>query len=312
MSTGKRIISVIGAGAMGSGIAQFLSQHNVSVRIIEQNTSVLKQVRGKIADQFDSLKEHDLILESEIQHALDHITISGNLEDARDSWMIIEAIPENLELKQNLFLKLEEMCDSTTIFATNTSGLSVNEIGRGLKHPDRIVGTHFFMPATVVPLVEIIRGKNTSDSVCDQVMQFFKDIDKKPVLVKRDIPGFIANRIQHAMAREAIALLEEGIATAEEIDTVVRWSIGVRMLFTGPLEQRDLNGLDVHYHIASYLYEDLENRTTPSNLLTEKVEKGEWGIKSGKGFYEWKDVDTQAVVQQKNRELLQLMRWLKN
>lgn len=307
----NKIISVIGAGAMGSSIAQYLSQYNVSVRIIEQNPSVTKQVKVKITEQFSSLKEHDLISESEIQNALNRITVSGSLADAKGSWMIIEAIPEKIELKQNLFSELEEICDSTTIFATNTSGLSINEIGKKLMHPERIVGTHFFMPAAVIPLVEIIRGEKTSESICHQVMEFFKGINKKPVLIKKDIPGFIANRIQHAMAREAISLLEDGIATAEDIDTVVRWSIGVRMLFSGPLEQRDINGLDVHYHIASYLYEDLENRTIPSKLLKEKVEKGELGIKSGHGFYEWKNKDTHAYLQQKNLELLQLMKWLK-
>ena len=117
-------------------------------------------------------------------------------------------------------------------------------------------------------------------------MQFYQKLDKYPVLLKKDIPGFIGNRIQHAMAREAISLLEEGVATEEEIDMVVRWSLGPRLLFTGPLEQRDLNGLDVHYHIASYLYKDLDNRTEPSKLLSDKVEKGDLGLKTGRGFYE--------------------------
>ncbi|WP_251555189.1 3-hydroxyacyl-CoA dehydrogenase NAD-binding domain-containing protein [Neobacillus muris] len=304
-------MTVIGAGTMGRGIAQLLSQNHASVHIVEQNRSALEGTKQRISELFESASSYGLISESEIDEALGRITISDNLEDAKHSWLVIEAIPENLALKQSLFQSLEEICASDTIFATNTSGLSINQISEPLKRRERFIGTHFFMPADIIPLVEIIRGEETSDEVCRQVMKFFKDIHKEPVLIRKDIPGFIGNRIQHAMAREAISLLEAGIATAEEIDTVVRWSLGVRLLFTGPLEQRDLNGLDVHHHIASYLYKDLENRTEPSELLSEKVQKGELGIKSGKGFYDW-DQESQAdVLQKKNGQLLPLMKWLR-
>lgn len=305
-------ITVIGAGTMGRGIAQLLSRFDLNVHIVEQYIPALKEGKGKIKEQFEALIPYDLISRCEIDQALSRITISENLEDAKNSWMIIEAIPEVLELKQNLFNSLEMICESETIFATNTSGLSINDISKNLKNRKRFIGTHFYMPAAVVPLIEVIRDDETADDVCEEVMQFFREIDKKPVLIRKDIPGFIGNRIQHAMAREAISLLEQGIASAEEIDTVVRWSLGIRLLFTGPLEQRDLNGLDVHNHIASYLYKELDNRTEPSQLLSGKVEKGELGIKTGKGFYEWERSDQQETVQKKNIELLQLIKWLKN
>ncbi|MCH6264959.1 3-hydroxyacyl-CoA dehydrogenase NAD-binding domain-containing protein [Neobacillus citreus] len=306
-----RKITVVGAGTMGRGIAQLLAQNRVNVHMVEQNQGILNEAMDRIRDQYEILREYEFISEQEMNEALGRISLSDKLQDAQNSWMVIEAIPEVLELKQTLFQTLEEICGPATIFATNTSGLSINRISEPLKHRDRFIGTHFFMPAAIIPLVEIIRGDKTSDQVCDEVMQFFKKIHKEPVLIQKDIPGFIGNRIQHAMAREAISLLEEGIATAEEIDTVVRWSLGVRLLFTGPLEQRDLNGLDVHHHIASYLYKDLENRTEPSRLLSEKVQNGELGIKSGKGFYDWdKDSQTDAI-QTKNAQLLQLMKWLK-
>ncbi|MBS4212892.1 3-hydroxyacyl-CoA dehydrogenase NAD-binding domain-containing protein [Neobacillus rhizophilus] len=306
-----RKITVVGAGTMGRGIAQLLAQHYVNVHMVEQNQTILGEAKEKIRGQYEILREYEFITEHEMNEALGRISLSDSLQDAQNSWMVIEAIPEVLELKQTLFQTLEEFCGPATIFATNTSGLSINQISVQLMHRERFIGTHFFMPAAIIPLVEVIRGDETSNQVCDEVMQFFKKIHKEPVLIQKDIPGFIGNRIQHAMAREAISLLEEGIATAEEIDTVVRWSLGVRLLFTGPLEQRDLNGLDVHHHIASYLYKDLENRTEPSRLLSEKVQNGELGTKTGKGFYDW-DKDSQAAaLQMKNAQLLQLMKWIR-
>lgn len=167
------------------------------------------------------------------------------------------------------------------------------------------------MPASIIPLIELVQGEQTAETTTNEVLKFFRGINKKPVLVKKDIPGFIGNRIQHAMAREAISLLEEGVATAEDIDEVIRWSLGVRLLFTGPLEQRDLNGLDVHMSIATYLYKDLNNRTEPAKLLTDKVERGDLGIKTGKGFYEWDEKERKDVLEKKNSQLLQLMKTLK-
>jgi 3-hydroxybutyryl-CoA dehydrogenase len=304
-------ITIIGAGTMGRGIAQLLAQFYVNVHIVEGNPSILAEAKARIKEDFVLYKEYHFISEAEIEMALNRISVSVDLEDAKGSWMVIEAIPEVLELKQSLFQQLETICESNTIFATNTSGLSINQISRNLKGKDRFIGTHFFMPAAIIPLVEVIRGDHTSDQVCEVVMKFFRDIQKEPVLIRKDIPGFIGNRIQHAMAREAISLLEEGIASAEEIDKVVRWSLGVRLLFTGPLEQRDLNGLDVHHHIASYLYKDLENRTEPSNLLSEKVAKGELGMKTGRGFYDWTNENHTCSIKSKNIQLLQLMNWLK-
>lgn len=304
-------ITVIGAGTMGRGIAQLLSQFDVSVLIIEQNPSILRVAKEKIKEQFSVYKEYQLISEVEINEALCRISVSENLEEAKGSWMVIEAIPEVLELKQSLFKQLEVICEPATIFATNTSGLSINKISENLNRRERFIGTHFFMPAAIIPLVEIIRGDETADEVCEVVMRFFKDIHKEPVLIRNDIPGFIGNRIQHAMAREAISLLEEGVASAEEIDTVVRWSLGMRLLFTGPLEQRDLNGLDVHHHIASYLYKELDNRTEPSQLLSEKVAKGELGIKTGRGFYNWENEEQTETIQKKDIQLLELLGWLR-
>ncbi|NHM32899.1 3-hydroxyacyl-CoA dehydrogenase family protein [Bacillus sp. C11] len=295
---------------MGLGIAQLFAQKNVSVILYDKFQNILEDALGKIYAQMNELVKQGFITEESIEGVLQNIKTTEDLEEVKNSWLVIEAIPEILELKQELLSQLETICDSTVIFASNTSGLPINMLAEKLEHPERFIGTHFFMPAQVVPLVEVIRNDKTSEQVSNKVMDFFKEIDKKPVLLKKDIPGFIGNRIQHAMAREAISLLEQGIASAEEIDTVVRWSIGVRMLFTGPLEQRDLNGLDVHHHIASYLYKDLENRTEPADLLAKKVANSELGIKTGKGFYEWDENQQKNISQEKNTKMLQLIHWV--
>ena len=171
-----------------------------------------------------------------------------------------------------------------------------------------VVGPHLGQLA--VAEVEVVRNDATSEDTVARVMATLRLGGKRPVLVRQDIPGFIANRIQHALAREAISLLEKGVASAEDIDEVVKWSLGIRLALSGPLEQRDMNGIDVHYAIASYLYKDLENRTEPSDLLKSKVENGQLGAKSGQGFYTWSAERRERVLREKSATLGELAAWL--
>ncbi|CAM3245691.1 3-hydroxyacyl-CoA dehydrogenase NAD-binding domain-containing protein [Sporolactobacillus spathodeae] len=286
-------ITIIGAGTMGRGLANLFTQNNVSVNIIDSSERALEQLR--------------LVFPS--QTAQQTISFSQKMDTACDSDLVIEAVPEILDIKQSVFRKIEHHCSPKALIATNTSGLSISKIASVLDYPERALGTHFFMPADIMPLVEVVKGNKTTHETADRVIRFLTRIGKKPVLIERDVPGFVANRIQHALAREAIALLEAGVASAEDIDTVVRYSIGPRLAVSGPLEQRDLNGLDVHYAIACYLYPELENRTTPSDLLAEKVKKGMLGLKSGTGFYQWPE-KTSEIRQQKNNQLLRLLNWI--
>ena len=257
------------------------------------------------------LSHYGLFDRNNIDRVMDNLKTSVEISAIAESDLIIEAVPEKLSLKHEVFRQIETYCRDEAIITTNTSGISINEIVSVLKKPDRALGTHFFMPANIIPLVEVVRSDYTSKETIDKVMHLLQAVGKKPVLINKDIPGFIANRIQHALAREAISLLESGVATAEDIDTVVRYSIGMRLLFTGPLEQRDVNGLDIHHDIAAYLYKELENRQTPVPLLTSKVEKGELGIKTGKGFYEWNE-SPETILRKKNDQLYKLIYWMKN
>lgn len=304
-------ISVVGAGKMGLGIAQFFAQNKKKVQLIDLNKEIAESAKDKIMINLKHLEDLNLIEENS-NDIINRISISSKLEDAENSAIVIEAIPEKLEMKTSLFLSLEKICSEETIFATNTSGISINSIAESLSRPERFLGTHFFMPAEIIPLVEVVKGDETNDTIAEYMVKTLNTYGKKAVLIHKDIPGFIANRIQHAMSREAISLLENGIASAEDIDTVVKWSLGVRMIHTGPIEQRDLNGIDIHTDIASYLYKELENRTTPSPVLLDKIEKGELGLKTNKGFYAWDEKTKQAKVQKKNDALLKVIKYLED
>jgi 3-hydroxybutyryl-CoA dehydrogenase len=297
-------LAIVGAGSMGSGIAALFAARGLDVILIDPVPGALERAAGAVARQLAVLAPGR---EAEAQTRIRGET---SLDAAAGTDLVIEAVPENLALKREIFAKLDAVCPPRTIFATNTSGLSVNAIAEATTRPEHFVGTHFFTPADIIPLVEVVRGDATSEATVAAVMDLLRRAGKRPVLVRRDIPGFIANRIQHALAREAISLLEKGIASAEDIDEVVKWSLGVRLALTGPLEQRDMNGLDVHCAIAEYLYRDLENRTEPSELLRGKVARGEIGAKSGQGFYTWSPERRERVLRDKSEALAELVAWL--
>lgn len=297
-------VAVIGAGGMGSGIAALFAAKGLEVVLVDPVPGALERATSAITRQLES------IVPDRVDAARQYIRMETGLEAASDSDLVIEAVPEKLELKRDIFAQLDAQCKPETLFATNTSGLSINAIAQAVTRRERFVGTHFFTPADVIPLVEVVRNDDTVTETVERVMAVLRLVGKRPVLVNRDIPGFIANRIQHALAREAISLLEQGVATAEDIDEVVKWSLGVRLALTGPLEQRDMNGIDVHHAIATYLYADLENRTTPSALLTEKATSGQLGAKAGQGFYTWPAERREQVLRDKSIALSELVAWL--
>ena len=197
--------------------------------------------------------------------------------------LVVEAVFENMELKQSVFEKLEIMCRPDTIFCTNTSVMSPTEISARVKHKERFVGTHFWNPATLIPLVEVVKANGSSDEVAQQVYDILEKVGKKPVICQRDVPGFIANRMQHALWREAIYIVEQGIADAETVDKAVKYSFGLRLPQLPPLVNSDLVGTDLTYNIHEYILKYLCSDTTPSPLLVKMKEENKMGFKSGEG-----------------------------
>jgi 3-hydroxybutyryl-CoA dehydrogenase len=306
-------ILVVGSGIMGNGIAQVFAEAGNKVVLNDLNMEILQTAKKNIEIQLNMLLKNELIDQQTANVALANITLCDNLADCtKDLDMVIEAIPEKLELKEKLFHRLEELCPKKTIFATNTSGISINKLANGVTRKSKLIGTHFFMPAHLVPLVEVVCGQETSEETVETVMEALADAHKKPVRVAIDLPGFIGNRLQHALAREAMSLVQKGVATAEGVDEVVKSSLAVRLLFTGPLEQRDFNGLDTHLSIASYLYEDLEDTHVPLKILSDKVAEGKLGFKTGEGFYDWRDKNKAEVSAGKNQNLIDVLKFLKN
>jgi 3-hydroxybutyryl-CoA dehydrogenase len=216
---------------------------------------------------------------------------------------VFEAAPEKLPLKQKIFAELEKFVAPATVLASNSSAIPSTEIGRHLAHRERVVGTHFWNPPHLVPLVEVIQNEKTSGEVIRRTMDLLRHAGKVPVHVRRDIPGFVGNRLQHAMKREAIALLAAGVCDAEEIDIVVREGFGARTAVLGPMEQSDLVGLDLALDIAEVLYAHLDRTAGPHPFLRDKVKVGKLGMKTGEGLRKWSAGEADAVRMRLSRFL---------
>ena len=287
-------IGIIGAGTMGIGITKLFLEKNFRVNLIDNNPQSLIKAR----EIFKKFIESKLLITNEL------------IEFDINPIIVIEAVPEIQQLKQSIFKEVEQKVSKNTILASNTSGIPITELASSLANKERFLGVHFYMPADVIPIVEVIQSDYTDTAFTELIYNLLASIDKMPVVVKKDIPGFIGNRIQHAMAREAISLLQKGVASAEDIDKVVQFALGNRLVLAGPLKQRDLNGLDTHLNIASYLYSNLENSPAPSELLKEKVSLGKLGVKSGEGFYAWDQeaLEIQKMQNEKLKEVIALQK----
>lgn len=305
-------VAVIGSGIMGHGIALVCARGGVPVTLVDISADALRAAEQKLRAAMIQLVESGLAPADSLECALGNIRYSSEMEaGVQDADLVFEAVPEKAALKRSIYGQLETFCGPETVFASNTSGIPINTLAAMTKRPENFAGTHFFMPAHLIPLVEVIRGDKTRLEVIEGLLAFLTRLGKKPVHVRADIPGFIANRLQHALAREAMSLVEKGVASMEDVDTVVKTSIAIRLLFTGPIEQRDFNGLDTHLAIAEYLYKDLEAAKAPLAILKDKVAAGDFGIKTGKGFYDWTKKDLTAVNRDKNERLIAALKLLR-
>lgn len=272
---------IIGGGYMGSLLAKYFRPY-INVTIYEAN------------------EERCLVLKNDSQ--FEGISFIGNLNEMISPSIVLEAVPEKLAIKQSVFQTAQKHFGSAPIYCTNTSSILISKIAEALPYPERLVGTHFFSPADISPLVEVVPCRWTEESVIEQALTFLRSTKKKPVRLKEEIEGFVANRLQSALAREAMSLVEKGIVTAEEVDFIAKWGLGIRLAMTGPIEQRDINGLDTHLSIVELVYPTLSNTTEPLEILKNKVAKKELGVKTNKGFFEWDELKDQ-YLQKKSEKL---------
>lgn len=287
-------VTVIGAGTMGNGIAHVFAQNGHQVNLVDISQAGLDKGLATIGKNLDRQVNKGLIDEAKKVETLGNITTHTALsEGVKGSGLVIEAATENLDIKLKLFSQLDELCNSETILATNTSSISITKIGAATQRPDKVIGMHFMNPVPVMKLVEIIRGYSTSDDVTKEIVELSSALGKVPVECN-DYPGFVANRILMPMINEAIISLHEGVAGVDEIDTIMKLGMAHPM---GPLQLADFIGLDVCLSILNVLYDGLGNtKYAPCPLLVNMVTAGKLGAKSGEGFYNYSEGMKNAKV----------------
>lgn len=301
-------IGIIGAGLMGHGIAQVFAMKGYRVSIFDADKKTLKTVPDRIYQNLKVFLEVQKVKKIDIEKCIGNIDLYEDLSSlCKRVDFIVEAIIENLDAKIALFEELEKNIDSSVIISSNTSAISITKLSDGFKHKQRFLGTHFWNPPHIIPCVEVIRGEYTSGTVFDTVFNLMKKIGKEPVRVLKDVPGFLGNRMQHAMWREAISLVEKKIASPEDIDKVVKYGFGLRLSFLGPLETADLAGLDLDYHVHKYLFPYLENASEPSPALKNMVDQGLLGVKTRQGFYKWSNEKINKIINERDLILLKIM-----
>ena len=278
-------ISIIGAGTMGNGIAHTFALYGYKVNLIDVSEAFLEKGMNTIDHNLDRMIEKDSITNDIKESALKNITTHTNLEEGVEyAGLVIEAVSENVELKLNIFKQLDEFCADDTIFATNTSSISITKIASVVSKPEMLVGMHFMNPVPIMKLVEVVKGYNTSNTVINTIKQLSEKLEKVPVVVN-DYPGFIANRIIIPMINEAIEALYTGVAGIIEIDSIMRLGAAQPM---GPLQLADFIGLDICLSILNVMYDGFKNpKYAPCPLLVNMVNAGRLGIKSGEGFYDY-------------------------
>jgi 3-hydroxybutyryl-CoA dehydrogenase len=280
----EKLVSVIGSGTMGNGIAHVFALDGYQVNLVDVNKTILEKALSTIKKNLDRQVRKELITQTDMEKALSNLKVYPDLIKVSDSFLVIEAVSEDGKLKKDVFKKIDDLCDEKCILASNTSSISITEIAAVTNRADKVIGMHFMNPVPVMKLVEIIRGLATSDETCKKVKSLVKNLKKIPVEVN-DYPGFISNRILMPMINEAVYCLMEGVAGRDAIDTVMKFGMAHPM---GPLTLADFIGLDVCLSIMEVLHNGLgESKYRPCPLLKKMVAAGYLGKKSGKGFYEY-------------------------
>jgi 3-hydroxybutyryl-CoA dehydrogenase len=303
-----RNICNLGTGSMGYGTALTFARAGYAVRMFGRSDQSIERGFNSISAALATLRDNNLIREADIAIILGRIKGVTTLEEAAEGAdFVIESVAEDLNVKREVYGQMDKLCPSHAIFATDTSGLSPTAVAETIKRKDRFIVAHFWNPPHLLPLVEVVPGKHTSQETVDITINLMEIIGKKPIALLREAPGFIGNRLQFALLREAMYIVETGIASKEAVDAAVRYSMGRRLGVTGPLESADLGGLDVFYNISKYLMPDLCDSHKVSKLIKEPVDRGALGAKTGTGFYNWTPDELLSLRKMREKVLIE---WL--
>lgn len=291
MSEASQVV-IIGGGIMGGDIATVFAAKNWKVHVMSPSPKTRDALGARLAAGLKKVNADAACAKNVATYAsLDEI-----------AWpkidLVIEAVTEDLPLKQKLFAQLEKLVRPDTPIATNTSNFQIGSVTQGLKSASRMAGLHFFMPAHLVPLVEVVSADTTDPAVASKLEQIMNEVGKAPIRVNKDVPGFVGNRLQQALMREAMWMIHDGVTTAEGIDTAVRFGFGFRFVACGPFLQKEMSGWDTNFAVATSLYPQLHNETTPPPFFKAMVERGHVGMKAKHGFWPWTD---ESIAQEKAR-----------
>ncbi len=305
-----RKIVIAGAGIMGSSMAQLFAAGAYEVILYDIHEEALSKSRELIKVNQEALTRAGQLTEEIVEKINAGIDFSCQKECFTSADFVVEAIVEKMEVKHNFWREVSALVPETAVLTSNTSGLSLTEIAKAVKKPERFCGMHWLNPPHICPLVEVIRGEQTSEAVADLVYDVAKDIGRLPVRLKKEVPGFLINRFQFAVLREAMSLVEDGVCEKEDVDKVFKYGLGLRYACLGPFEIADLGGLDTFYHIADYLFPEISDAKEVHGMLRQLYEKGEYGVKTGSGFYDYSGGRGEEVIRKRDEDFLKVSRCL--
>ena len=301
--------AVIGTGMMGPGIAMTLATGGIRSTILSRTPEGAAKGLEAGRAQARLLEEHGLIDAAQASAVRDLLDASADFDAAiARADLVIESAPENMEFKQDLFARMDSIAKPAAVLASNTSGLSITAIASRCAHPERVLTTHFWNPPHLIPLVEVVRGERTSPENVEAVRALLAACGKVPVVVKKDRPGQLGNRLQMALVREAVNIVAEGIADVEDVDTAAKCGFGLRLPVYGIFEHQDMVGLDLGFSVVDYVAKDLYNEPHAPPLYKEKMARGEMGVRAGRGFYDWSKKDAAAVRARRDAFVLDFLK----
>lgn len=299
-------IGIAGAGLMGASMSQIFAHYNYDVTVYDAFDAALEKGRHLVELNQAAQVEAGEVTRAEADRTLATLRFTNDMNALADCDIIIESIIEKLDVKQEFWAKLSRLMKPEAILTTNTSGLSIDAIAKDIVGKHRFLGMHWMNPAHLIPCIEIIRGSETDDASTEAVIALAHAVGKKTTVCKKDVPGFILNRIQLAVIRECISLVEDGIADIADVDACMKYGLGFRYAAFGPFEVVDFGGIDTFHHIASYLNAELCNATDVQKLLDDHYKKGEYGVKSGKGFYDYADGKDAEALRDRDEKYLKI------
>ncbi|GEK34267.1 3-hydroxyacyl-CoA dehydrogenase family protein [Kurthia sibirica] len=305
-------VGVIGSGTMGFGIAFQLVSNGTKVILVDSNEQALRFAQLKLSEYLKIFKEEGYLFKDSDEAIMQRITFTTTISEVANCDLVIESATENLQLKKKIFKELDQICHQQAILTSNTSSLKLSDITKNVvHHKERVLLTHFFNPAHIVPLVELLKGHETQQTVYDEVAQFMEDMGKVTIEVHKEVPGLVANRIQTALAREALALLEDGVISEEDLEKVLFAGPGFRYASSGILKIMDFGGLDVWRIVLAQLQPEIESNVRKFDILEEKVVNGQLGVKSSSGFFDYPGKGLDELVIARDRSLIKQLKTFK-